>query len=149
MKHIILALFGCAILLAAAGCRSSAAVAGDTPEDQPYFAEMAIGDTILRAISENSYKLFRSQIAADQLKDFSENDFRTSQENMHKQFGKITAVKFLTALRTPAVTNLVWRISFERPGAGDDKKIIVQDMLFRLVTGKVDGRSKILSMGFI
>lgn len=147
MKHLLFAVLALFMLILC-GCRSTSTESAPAAEvDSEYSAEIKLGDTVLKAIRDNDYKLFRKQIAADQVKDFSEADFNTSYKNMLKQFGEIKSVKFVTELRTPAVTNLVWMISFERKGS--DGESIEQDMLFRLVTGKVDGRTRILSMGLI
>ena len=43
--------------------------------------------------------------------------------------------------------NLIWKVGFERDGSDGDE--VEQDMLFRLVTGNVDGETCVLSCGFL
>lgn len=47
----------------------------------------------------------------------------------------------------PAVRNLIWKVGFERDA--DDGDEVEQDMLFRLMTGNVDGKTCMLSCGFL
>ena len=65
---------------------------------------------------------------------------------MREQFGRIRSAEFLTELRTPLVRNLVWKVRFERKNR--EGGTLEQDMLFRLVTGTLDGRPVVLNFGF-
>ena len=61
--------------------------------------------------------------------------------------GKIKDFDYVLELETPAVRNLIWRVEFERDT--DDGRDVEQDMLFRLVTGKVDDETCVMSCGFL
>ena len=61
---------------------------------------------------------------------------------------EVTFEKVLSAaLKTPAVKNLIWKITFVR--RGKDGQVITQQVLFRLVTGMDEGKCIVLSFGFI
>ena len=67
--------------------------------------------------------------------------------NWRGTLGKIRDYDYVLELDTPAVRNLIWRVEFERDT--ENGKEVEQDMLFRLVTGKVDDEVCVLSCGFL
>lgn len=135
------------------GCRAIDREAPEKPAEAAAAAipadarEIKVGDTLLKAIQENNYKLFASVLRGELAGEMTEKDFDTSRETITKQFGELKEFKFLTALKTPTVKNLIWQVTFERVGTQEQE--IEQDLLFRLVTGTVDNQVEVLSFGFL
>ncbi len=130
-------LFLAALILA--GCRQGKLPA-ETGSDAAFRQQ---GNEIIRAIAARDFDRYQrnggdaSGIAAGE-------DFLSSCEDMENRMGKVEAVEFLTALETPGVVNLVYRIGFIRKTAGG--KDLKHQQLFQLIFGRVDGKSRLLGM---
>ncbi|HCG24973.1 MAG TPA: hypothetical protein DE060_02450 [Lentisphaeria bacterium] len=110
-------------------------------------AGVRLGDRLLTSIQANDFKEFHACLANGPASKLTVKDFKTSRESTLSQFGELKNFHFLTNLTTPAVQNLIWRVTFERKGS--DGKMIAQDLLFRLVAGTVDEQPTVLSFGFL
>ena len=117
-----------------AGCRH-----GDIPEKtEPDLAFRKQGSEIIESIAAKDFDRYQrnggdaSGIAAG-------SDFLSSCEDMEARMGKMEKVEFLTALETPGVVNLVFRIGFSRNSA--EGKKLKHQQVFQLVFGKVDGKT--------
>ena len=103
----------------------------------------AKGSAIIRAIADKDFSTY-IQYAGENPGISDRKEFLESCDDMEKRLGKMKKFAFVTELRTPEVTSLVYCIDFCRQGS-DGKKIEPQQ-LFQLVFGKVDGNSKLLAM---
>ncbi len=112
------------------------------PETSP---DVRLGDALLESLQKGDYETFITLWPEAEL---GEEQFRRSRENFSAEFGEWKSSRYLTKLQTPLVENHVWVVTFERP-ASDGSGMIEQQMLFRLVTGEVDGKQVILGMGFL
>ena len=54
---------------------------------------------------------------------------------MKQQFGELTDFRHMATLRTPNVQNDIWIVTFRRKST-DGSRDILQDLLFRFVTGE-------------
>lgn len=144
----MLALFLPAVILIS-GCRTTVNrtdCAENRPRDAGNELEIRkIGDRILNAIEKEDYREFSS--AAGKEMDLSEEDFLASERNIRKQFGKMTGYTYLTDLELPLLSGMVWKVRFEREG--ENRKTIRQELLFRLITGKINGKSQVVGMSFL
>ena len=136
MKLLTLLLFA---LIFAGGCstlKELPAAAGKNPCCEK-------GSAIIRAIAEKNFADYVR--FAGETPDISDREkFLESCNDMEKRLGKMEKFSFLTGLKTPEVTSLVYCIDFCRNGS--DGKKIEHQQLFQLVFGKVDGKSKLLAM---
>lgn len=148
MKYLVLTFLSAVFLLLGAGCATSLPAVADvraTTEDG-----IAVGGRILNAIRAKDYPEFRSQLGQGVFgKEMTANDFDASCRQFQKQFGAIVGSSFLTELETPEVRNLIWKVTFERPSATAGNAPIRQELLFRLVTAKLDGKTEVMGMGFL
>ena len=110
-------------------------------------ADIRIGERLLAAIQTDDFKAFRACLAGGPAANLTDRDFRTSRESILSQFGVIKEFRYLTELQTPSVRNLLWVAAFERKGGNGQN--IRQELLFRLVLGTLDGRTIVLSFGFL
>ena len=145
--HIATAL---SALLLFSGCRTIPAEtapplsAGE--QEQLKAASQRIGANILTALQKNDYPLLLSNIPGELRTQITRKDFETSRKNFEQQFGTITGFRYLADLKTPAVTNMVWIVAFERKSSTGST--VTRELLFRIVTAQVDNAPRVLSYGF-
>lgn len=108
-----------------------------------------MGEKMLAAIQKDDYDAFTAAYDSRD-KQLSPEEFQGSCSNFKKQFGEIISFRYLTELKTPLVDNNLWIVTFERYGGeGKEKKRITQELLFRLVTGEIDGMTRVIGLGFL
>ena len=117
------------------------------PDDTMLAESVNLGNNILASFRDEDYTKLRKNIPGPLQTKMTEKDFKTSCNNWRDTLGKIKDFDYVLELDTPAVRNLIWRVEFERDTA--DGKEVEQDMLFRLVTGKVDDETCVMSCGFL
>jgi len=117
------------------------------PDDAELARSVELGNNILAAFRDEDYTKLKRNLPGPLSSKMTEKDFKTSCGNWRDTLGKIKDYDYVLELDTPAVRNLIWKVGFERDA--DDGDEIEQDMLFRLVTGNVDGETCVLSCGFL
>ena len=117
------------------------------PEEADLARSIELGNNILAAFRDEDFAKLKQNIPGPLQSKMTEKDFKTSCGNWRDTLGKIRDYDYVLELETPAVRNLIWKVGFERDGS--DGKPVEQDMLFRLVTGNVDGETCVLSCGFL
>ena len=149
MKQLIPAVLGlvCGLLLAACVVVEKDEFDMTDPEEADLARSVELGNNILAAFRDEDFAKLRKNIPGPLQSKMTEKDFKTSCGNWHDTLGKIRDYDYVLELDTPAVRNLIWKVGFERDA--DDGDEIEQDMLFRLVTGNVDGETCVLSCGFL
>ena len=149
MKRLILtfAAFACALLFAACVVVEKDDFEMDAPEEADLTRSVELGNNILASFRDEDFAKLKRNIPGPLQSKMTEKDFRTSCGNWRDTLGKIRDYDYVLELDTPAVRNLIWKVEFERDA--DDGDEIEQDMLFRLVTGNVDGETCVLSCGFL
>ena len=149
MKLLILTFvpFACTLLLAACVVVEKDDFGMDAPEEADLARSVELGNNILASFRDEDFGKLRKNIPGPLQTKMTEKDFKTSCGNWHDTLGKIRDFDYVLELDTPAVRNLIWKVGFERDA--DDGDDVEQDMLFRLVTGNVDGETCVLSCGFL
>ena len=117
------------------------------PDDAELIRSVELGNNILGAFRDEDYAVLVKNIPGPLQSKMTEKAFRTSCGNWRDTLGKIKDYDYVLELDTPAVRNLIWKVGFERDDS--DGNEVEQDMLFRLVTGNVDGETCVLSCGFL
>lgn len=117
------------------------------PDDSELVHSVELGNNILAAFRDGDYAKLKRNIPGPLRSKMTEKDFKTSCDNWRDTLGRIKDYDYVLELETPAVRNLIWRVEFERDDT--DGHEVEQDMLFRLVTGKVDDETCVLSCGFL
>ena len=149
MKQIISALLGflCGFCLAACVVVEQDDFEDVDPDDTMLAESVNLGNNILASFRDEDYTKLRKNIPGPLQTKMTEKDFKTSCGNWRDTLGRIKDFDYVLELDTPAVRNLIWRVEFERDTTDGDK--VEQDMLFRLVTGKVDDEVCVMSCGFL
>ena len=106
-----------------------------------------LGNGILQAFRDKDFAALKRNMPGELSTQLTEKDFSTSCRNCDEKFGSIREFRLLTALDTPAFGNLIWVVTFERKGANGAE--IRRQLLFRLVTMRVDGKTQVVSCGFL
>ena len=120
----------------------------ETESGEERFAESRkLGEGILTAFRTRDFKMLRENMPGGMGDQMSEKDFLTSCRNFNEKFGELKEFRFLTALDTPAFDNLIWIVTFVRRGSGNTE--LSRQLLFRLVTMPVDGKTQVASCGFL
>ena len=149
MRRFAIVLTALAACLVFASCATSSGrhhVEGDT-QDAELERSLELGDEILASFRARDYPRMLKSIPGPMQTKLTEADFKSTCSDGHDTLGEISDYEYAFELDTPAVRNLIWRVGFEREDSEGEP--VAQDMLFRLVTGTVDGEVKVLSCGFL
>ena len=149
MRRIISAVFAllCCLVLSACVVVEEDKFDVSDPDEADLARSVELGNNILAAFRDEDYACLKQNIPGPLRSKMTEKDFRTSCDNWRDSLGRIRDYEYEFELETPAVRNLIWKVEFERDGSGGNQ--VEQDMLFRLVTGNVDGETEVLSCGFL
>ena len=109
-------------------------------------SDRALGDSILRSIQAGSYPEFASVLAGRSGFNIPADDFHASCSGVKEKYGEIVSWSYLTGLKSMLVRNSVWKVRFLKTRSDGRKE--EQEMLFRLVTGEPEGKTKVLALGF-
>ena len=149
MKRFRTVLMGLVAGLVFASCATSSgyAHAGGDSDDAELERSLELGDEILASFRAGDYPRMLKSLPGPMQTKLTEADFKSTCSDCQDTLGEIREYEYAFELDTPAVRNLIWRVGFEREDS--EGKPVAQDMLFRLVTGTVDGEVKVLSCGFL
>ena len=106
-----------------------------------------LGNGILKSFQDGDFAALQRNLPGELSEQMTEKDFSTSCRNFREKFGEIRDFRLLTDLATPAFGNLIWVVTFVKVGTNGTE--IRRQLLFRLVTIKVDGKTKVVSCGFL
>ena len=140
------ALVGGLVFASCATPSGQAHAEGDS-QDAELERSLELGDEILASFRAGDYPRMLKSLPGPMQTKLTEADFKSTCSDCQDTLGEIRAYEYAFELDTPAVRNLIWRVGFEREDSEGEP--VAQDMLFRLVTGTVDGEVKVLSCGFL
>ena len=149
MKCLVLsaAVLLCGLVFASCTSTASCTPAGTDSTDAELDRSLELGGEILASFRAGDYPRMLKSLPGPMQSKLTEADFKTTYTDCHDTLGEISDYEYAFELDTPAVRNLIWRVGFERTDSEGEP--VSQDMLFRLVTGTVDGEVKVLSCGFL
>ena len=159
MKKIGLQLLAFCLCIRLTGCQNQVPVSNVieiTPdgrscllsEQDPALLEaMQLCNRLLYGIQHQDSSVYEELFEPQFVKELDENGFKESCRKVEKEFGKITGYSYLCSLKFPMMQNLVWRVDFQN----EDQKGNTSEyqLLFQVILGKIDGKYKILGMGFL
>ena len=148
MKYILGLFCASALLFSGSGCATVAQK--NAPKDSAKRTKKQppqVGTDLLQAFVKDDAEGFLKLLPEVVREEFGVAGFRKTRESMLTQLGKPVYYEYVLDLKHPTFTVSVWRIRCERISS-DDSKMIWQDALFRVVTGKVDGKETLLSFNF-
>lgn len=148
------ALAGGLALLTATGCATLRAERPRRTETVKTQATDASQDAAIEAVRrfltayrDGRHAALQRELSEPLRASFGADAYRASVRELSETLGKLESFSFLTTLRTPVLTSLVWKASFRR--TGKDGRPIVQEALFRVLLAPADGQPRIISFSFI
>ena len=110
-----------------------------------------VGENLVRAIVENDAKSFLRELPENLVQDFGKKDFDKTRDSMIKELGNPVSYTYLRNMAHPLATISIWVIRFERnvkdPKDGKEKTVAME-VLFRTVSGEIQGKDTLLSFNF-
>jgi len=155
MKFQIRVLFTLALLLAltTTGC---ALWSGETkPVEQTqaekeqisfHQASQANGEKLITAFINDNAGEFTTLLPSDLQKQFGAAEFTAARKSILETLGKPVSAQYALKLDHPVLDVSIWVVNFERTNT--DKQTVTQQSLFRVISGKLDGKSQIVSFNF-
>lgn len=141
------------LVLAASGC---AYLSGEekpiepTPEqkEQISFHEtsQANGEKLISAFINDKSGDFTALLPSELQKQFGNQEFAAARKSIQETLGKPVSAQYVLKLDHPVLDVSVWVVNFER--INTDKQTVTQQSLFRVISGKLDGKSQIVSFNF-
>lgn len=110
-------------------------------------AEYRYGRKLLKAFIENDAKSFVKLLPAQMQKEFDNKKFTLTRKAVTDSMGEPVSYRYVTALEMSAVTPHIWAIRFSRISR-DGKEEYTSEMLFRVITGTLDGKPYIIGFNF-
>lgn len=109
------------------------------------------GENLVKAIVKNDAKAFLKELPENLVQDFGKKDFDKTRESMIRELGTPVSYTYLRNMAHPLATISIWVIRFERK-VKDNKdgkeKTVVMEVLFRVVSGQIQGKETLLSFNF-
>jgi len=130
----------------AAYCAAGALCGGCASATVPPEREK-IGQALVDGLCSDRAEAFTSQLPEEIRKDFGCGEFRSSREKLCRAMGKPVAGHYAGRLEHPFFDIELWKIAFERKDSAGET--VRQEALFQVVSGREDGRNKIISFGFL
>ncbi len=149
MKNILLLL---AVSVMLCGCT----VIRELPRDNAFPAVNAdgtpdagfeLGRKLLEAFIADDAAAFRACLTPEAQDKFTENGFRTHRREVTDSVGEPESFQYLTRLELPVFAPHIWKVRCRRTNRRGEE--FHSEILFRIITGEVDGRPVIISYQFI
>lgn len=143
------AAIGILIAMSTAGC--AAIPEKETPVKKevsaPVIRPEENGRELLEAFLHQDAKAFVRALPEDLRKQFGEKEFEGAYKSIVETLGKPVSYEFGLRLENPLLTVSLWKVRFERKNT--EGSPIHQEALFRVISGVIDSRPKIISFNFL
>ena len=141
---------GCSSLSASHEQTSDKGVAlSDILKDPENLQAIQKGSRMLKACQTGDADEFLDCLPADIREKFGTAEFTRTRNAIQETMGTITSYEYLTMLDSPLFKTHLWKVHFKREGTLEKDKVFTQDTLFRIVTGNLDGKTYIVTFGFL
>lgn len=130
-----------------AGCTTISELPPEDVKKQGDTPEFALGRDMLIAFLRNDAKGFVSHLSPEKQKQFNTEMFSQTRADIVKNLGEPVSFRFLTTLEMVAFQPNIWVIRFKRVNPVS-KKEFYQEVLFSIVTGRIDGKVQVISFRF-
>ncbi|MBQ9336249.1 MAG: hypothetical protein IJS14_03000 [Lentisphaeria bacterium] len=140
------------LLIVSAGVLTACTTIRELPMEQrkgePQGAEYDLCRDLLKAFMRNDGKTFLSYLPDEMREKFSEKQFKASRKSVIDSMGEPISFQYVTALELTAFTPHIWKIRFERTDPRNGKKF-TSEILFRIITGKMNGKPVVIGFQFL
>lgn len=115
---------------------------------EPQGADYEFCRKLVVAFMKNDAKTFLGAMPEEARKKFNEKQFAASRKSIIESMGEPISFRYVTSLEMTAFTPHVWKIRFQRTDPRNGKKF-TSETLFRIITGKIDGKPVLIGFQFI
>ena len=134
---------------AASGCATGVReLPAEARKAEPQSADYLFCRKLVIAFMKNDAKTFLGAMPEEARKKFNEKQFAASRKSILESMGNPISFRYVTSLEMTAFTPHVWKIRFQRTDPRNDKKF-TSEALFRIITGKIDGKPVLIGFQFI
>ena len=141
-------IFLTAAVCAVSGCTTIRELPMEERKGEPRGAEYDLCRDMLKAFIRNDGKTFLSHLPDEMREKFTEKQFSASRKSIIDSMGEPISFRYVTALELTTFTPHIWKIRFERTDARNGKKY-TSEILFRIITGKLDGKPVVIGFQFL
>ncbi len=117
-------------------------------QTEPQGADYAFCRKLVIAFLKNDAKTFLAQVPEEVRQKFNEKQFAASRKSIIESMGEPISFQYVTALEMTAFTPHIWKIRFQRTDPRNGKKF-TSEALFRIITGKLNGKPVLIGFQFI
>ena len=100
------------------------------------------------AFMKNDARTFLAHVPEEARQKFNEKQFAASRKAIIESMGEPISFQYVTALELTAFTPHIWKIRFQRTDPRNGKKF-TSEALFRIITGKLNGKPVLIGFQFI
>jgi len=115
---------------------------------EPQGAEYEFCRQLVIAFMKNDAKTFLSHLPEEVRNKFDEKQFAASRKSVLDSMGEPISFQYVTALELTTFTPHIWKIRFQRTDPRNGKKF-TSEALFRIITGKLDGKPVMIGFQFL
>ena len=115
---------------------------------EPQGADFEFCRKLVIAFMKNDAKTFLAHVPEEVREKFSEKQFAASRKAIIESMGEPISFRYVTALEMTAFTPHIWKIRFQRTDPRNDKKF-TSEALFRIITGKINGKPVLIGFQFL
>ena len=115
---------------------------------EPQGADYEFCRELVIAFMKNDAKAFLAHLPEEARKKFGEKQFAASRKSILESMGEPISFQYVTALELTAFTPHIWKIRFQRTDPRNGKKF-TSEALFRIITGKIDGKPVMIGFQFL
>ena len=117
-------------------------------KQEPQGAEYEFCRQVVIAFMKNDAKKFLSYLPEETRNKFDEKQFAASRKSVLDSMGEPISFQYVTALELTTFTPHIWKIRFQRTDPRNGKKF-TSEVLFRIITGKLNGKPVMIGFQFL
>lgn len=114
---------------------------------QQVIEEYQLSRKLVSAFLKDDGKNFVDLLPAKLRQEFNVEKFKVTRQAVASSMGEPVSFRYVTALEMTSVTPHIWAIRFSRISR-DEKEEYTSEMLFRVITGYLDGKPYIIGFNF-
>ena len=115
---------------------------------EPQTEEFAFSRKLVIAFMRNDAKGFLQYLPEEVRDKFDEKKFAASRKSIIESLGEPISFQYVTSLELTAFTPFIWKIRFQRTDPRNGKKF-TSEALFRIITGKLNGKPTLIGFQFL
>ena len=130
-----------------AGGKSKTEAQNTGKDEAKILEEYKYGRKLVKAFIAGESRTFVKLLPARLQKEFDHKKFEATRKAVMDSMGEPVSYRYITALEMTSVTPHIWAIRFSRISR-DEKEEYFSEMLFRVITGTLDGKPYIIGFNF-